>query len=99
MTEIHFTDRYQALGMDYPNPETMCPGQCEGTGWYPEGPSTPATTMYEEEAWRKAHAESCSLFGRIRIAWKYRDLPHLWRRCDGYHFIKCPDCGGTGKLP
>jgi hypothetical protein len=35
MSEIVFTDRYQALGIPYPNPETMCMGQCEGTGWVP----------------------------------------------------------------
>lgn len=22
--------------------------------------------------------------------------PHP-KPCDGYHFVKCPDCGGTGK--
>jgi len=30
-----FTDRYQALGIPYPNPETMCKGLCEGTGFVP----------------------------------------------------------------
>ena len=35
MTEIEFTDRYEALGIPYPDPKTMCKGQCEGTGWVP----------------------------------------------------------------
>jgi hypothetical protein len=30
-----FFTRYDALGIDYPNPDTMCLGQCEGTGWVP----------------------------------------------------------------
>ena len=29
------TDRYQALGIPYPDVETMCKGQCEGTGFVP----------------------------------------------------------------
>ena len=35
MSEFEITDRYQALGIPYPDPETMCEGQCEGTGWVP----------------------------------------------------------------
>lgn len=30
--KIIITDRY---GGNYPNLKTMCPGQCEGTGWIP----------------------------------------------------------------
>jgi len=35
MNKIEWTDRYQALGIPYPDPETVCEGQCEGTGWVP----------------------------------------------------------------
>ena len=31
--KIIFTDRY---GGNYPDPKTVCKGQCEGMGWYPE---------------------------------------------------------------
>lgn len=69
------TNRYDALGMAAPNPETMCTDQCEGTGWVPIA----ADDM--EEPWRalwlKAEAKS--------------------PRDDGYHFVKCPACNGTGK--
>ena len=34
-TQITFTDRYAATGTPYPNPETMCEGQCEGMGVVP----------------------------------------------------------------
>ena len=44
--EYEFTDRYQALGIPYPDPETMCKGQCEGTGWVPVSPDE------REEPWR-----------------------------------------------
>jgi hypothetical protein len=33
--EIVFVDRYSATGTPYPDPETMCQGQCEGMGCYP----------------------------------------------------------------
>jgi len=35
MTKLVLDDRYKALGIPYPDPETMCKGQCEGTGWVP----------------------------------------------------------------
>jgi hypothetical protein len=35
MNDFEFTDRYKALGIPYPDPETMCKGQCEGTGYVP----------------------------------------------------------------
>lgn len=33
--EFEFTDRYQELGIPYPDTDTMCLGQCEGTGCVP----------------------------------------------------------------
>lgn len=74
-----FTDRYQALGIPYPDPKTMCKGQCEGIGCYPHKLGSEGETGYEQLAWQNAHAESHS------------------EPCDGWHFIPCPDCGGTGK--
>ena len=35
MSDIEFTDRYDALEIPYPNPDTMCTEDCEGTGWVP----------------------------------------------------------------
>lgn len=32
--EIEFTDRYDAVGFR-PDPNNICPGQCEGLGCYP----------------------------------------------------------------
>ena len=45
-------DRYQALGIPYPDPATMCKGQCEGTGYVPieRGDSS--------EPWRTLWAEA-----------------------------------------
>ena len=85
-----FTNRYKALGLLYPDPETMCLGECEGTGYYPvkvEGwlpslISTSEVSEYEMEQWVIAHSAT--------------DV-HKNEPCDGWHFIKCPDCEGTGK--
>lgn len=34
--KIIISDRYSALGVPYPDLETMCKGRCEGLGVYPE---------------------------------------------------------------
>jgi hypothetical protein len=71
---IEIYDRYDALSIPRPDPETVCLGKCEGTGW------VPIDKDRMEEPWRtlwlKAEAESPS--------------------DDGWHFVKCPDCDGTG---
>lgn len=93
MSSTFFIDRYEALGIPYPEPETMCKGECEGAGVYPTKRPRIAlaalryddvqlTALEQEEArrWDEAHAKS-----------KHEDGP-----CDGWHFIKCPDCEGAG---
>lgn len=73
MTE--FTDRYQALGIPYPDTETMCKGQCEGIGLVPIA----GDDMREpwRSLWLEAEAKAPA--------------------DDGWHFVTCPDCRGTGK--
>lgn len=76
MDGIEFTDRYKATGTPYPDPATMCNGQCEGMGCYPlylDG----SESDYEREQWNLKEATN--------------PTP------DGYHFIQCGECGGTGK--
>jgi hypothetical protein len=74
--EIVFTDRYG--DGPRPDPETMCKGQCEGTGFVPisEDETEPKWKALSDEAHAKPHPEPC----------------------DGTHFVRCPDCGGTGLL-
>ena len=72
---IEFTDRYQALGIPYPDPDTVCHGQCEGTGW------VPIARDDTREPWRALWLEA--------EAKQPTD--------DGWLFVKCPDCVGTGK--
>jgi hypothetical protein len=55
MSEVEFTDRYQALGVPYPDPATMCRGGCEGLGLYPVKRDE-WRTGYERRAWETAEA-------------------------------------------
>lgn len=83
---LNVTDRYQALGIPYPNPKTICQGQCEGTGWVPVYHSIgdKDRSVYPEDetdqqlfdAWLEAEEENPT--------------------DDGWHFVRCPACNGTG---
>lgn len=89
------TDRYKTLGVPYPDPSTMCKGQCDGVGVYPQHWEDPSMTDAEETAWLEAHhAPNAHM--------EYRPFLFFFKRlvkvpCDNWHFIKCPDCNGTGK--
>lgn len=110
MSDIQYTNRYEALGIPYPNPETMCKGQCEGVGLYPvNGRDIYSNTAEEINEWLKLHHAHCSFKGTLVSIlshwewWYWRSVfkdirrnPREWG-CDGWHFIKCPDCKGTGK--
>jgi hypothetical protein len=106
---FEFTDRYKALGMKYPDPKTICKGGCEGTGWVPvkfhegaccgllcddEGLETDPRLI---KLWCEAHDKHHKLLYRIKCAWTLKDWSLLSTKCDGWHFVKCPDCNGTGK--
>lgn len=76
MTEkLEISTRYGPAGSPMPDPETMCNGQCEGTGKVP----IPAdeTSPEWKTLWVEAEKKSPS--------------------DDGWHFVDCPTCGGTGK--
>ena len=74
---IESTDRYEALGIPQPDPATVCLGQCEGTGVYPQHQDDITMTPDEQTAWDACEAENPA--------------------DDGWHFISCSACGGTGK--
>lgn len=69
------TDRYQALGILYPDPDTVCLGDCEGTG------VAPIRADDENPVYRERWVEG-----------EKKELAD-----DGWHFVKCADCGGSGK--
>ena len=86
MADIEFTDRYKALGIPYPELSTMCRGDCEGTGY------VPIFNPHKADGLKQAGERV------VYIAlWEDAEAAHL--SDDGWHFVKCPDCMGTGKRP
>jgi len=88
---IEFTDRYSALGIKRPNLLTMCRAHCEATGYVPvflaEGSArteTPSAILMEDEQ-----------DPRLVAAWQEAEQAHPTD--DGWHFVTCPDCKGTGR--
>jgi hypothetical protein len=87
---MQLTDRYDALGMPHPDEETMCQGHCEGTGYVPVympeydpkyDPKSSVSTEVDDP-------EFIELFLQAEM-----EFP----TDDGWHFVKCPDCDGTGR--
>lgn len=103
--EIEYTTRYDALGIPEPKVETVCLGQCEGTGWVPIHKDDPELEW--QMRWRQAHNKSHTFKQRCKTAWLFIKQGKMLvaldcmmdtkKRCDGWHFVDCPDCGGTGK--
>lgn len=86
MTNFEFTDRYEALGMPPPDVKTICKGQCEGVGYVPiyMAGEKPGPVYPEDEK-----DPACIALWYEAEAVNPAD--------DGWHFVKCPDCKGTGK--
>ena len=72
--QIEFVSRYGS-GQG-PDPETMCGGPCEGTGYVPIKGDEEGDPVFKK-LWIEAEAEE----GHSE---------------DGWQFVVCPDCGGTG---
>lgn len=77
---IEFMDRYSATGTPYPEPGTVCPGQCDGMGVYPHSVGGADETDHERAEVARITAEE-------------------GEAADGWYFIRCGECGGTGKRP
>lgn len=86
--KTQFMDRYQALGIPYPDPKTMCKGQCEGTGWIPHK----HTKLYKDSDLQPVADPSDKLYDQL-----WEEAEKVAPTDDGWHFLKCPDCNGTGK--
>jgi hypothetical protein len=82
--ETEFTNRYQALGLAEPDPATMCLGACEGTGMVPVN-YAPA----------KAGGIGPDPDLTYKAAWEAAEAASPAE--DGWHFVKCLGCGGSGK--
>ena len=82
--------RYGGGAEALPDPKTMCGGDCEGTGYVPVNFREPspgqAYFVYSDEDDRLYHDP-----------WDAAEAADPSE--DGYHFLPCPQCGGTGKKP
>ena len=76
--KFDFISRYEALGIPVPDVNTMCRGQCEGTGFVP---------IYKDEPNDKE--------GNWHDLWVEAEKKNPTG--DGWHFVRCPACNGTGK--
>lgn len=88
--EVTFTDRYAALGIPAPEPDTVCGGHCEGTGWVPvwNTPTIPGVAA-GDRATMPPETDPALL-----ALWKAAEAEHPAE--DGWHFVRCPACDGTG---
>ena len=85
---MEYNDRYSVMGIGRPDPETMCSGQCEGTGLIPVWMTTPGARM----DCRPDESETDETLKNLWLEAEKKEKTN-----DGYHFVKCPDCGGSGK--
>lgn len=117
---IEFADRYSAMGIPRPDPETVCQGPCEGTGYVPvcmrgsvlaEIPM-PESGLHPLTVVKDCDCSHCTEQRAKRAqeasgpAEKDPALVGLWMRAeaaipspDGWHFVVCPSCNGTGLRP
>lgn len=87
--DIEWSDRY---GGHWPDPATVCKGHCEGTGFVP---------IFLPGKDREPPVADGQLVPTKQVGPVFKEL---WLAAekespseDGYHFVRCPDCKGTGK--
>lgn len=92
MTDIVYSSRYDVD----PDPATVCQGPCEGMGVYPVyiGAAVPFTLV--EKTGFIEPAEPDFTMDEYK-AWMLVHRKEGQHCCNGYHFILCQDCKGTGK--
>ena len=82
MEKIEISDRYSATGTPYPDPKTMCEGECDGMGVYP----TQKTNLNKEAVKAKG--------GRLLIIGQKRKNNEPVEE-DDFVMVKCPECCGS----
>jgi 2'-5' RNA ligase len=96
------SDRYSALGITPPEPGTCCEGHCEGTGYVPIcgydfDPPLLQVPEGKERSWCRSHMSEEEQIA-FRDLWLQAESENPCGSDDiGYHFVKCPDCHGTGR--
>jgi len=89
MTHVEFTDRY---GGHPPSWLRCCFGECEATGYYPVHAHTPLPND---------RAALAVVANRALTKYERRRIEHRQEigqtSPDGWYFLMCPDCKGTGR--
>ena len=86
--EIEFTDRY---GGRPPSWLRGCFGDCEATGYYPVSAHVPDDAP---EDWAIANIPALTERERAEVE---RRIAIGQRQPDGWYFLMCPDCKGSGR--
>lgn len=86
---FEFVDRYSATGTPYPDPETICPGQCEGMGCVP---------VYMETG-RAPDGQAVLITEDPELICRWQAAEAKCPSDDGWHFVICPVCEGTRLRP
>lgn len=93
MSEIVYVDRYS--GTTPPDPKTICKGPCEGMGLVPTFVMHAGVPDIEKKY--EAIAACDEKDAVLRDLWFKAHLEAGEHACDGWHFVTCPDCKGSGK--
>ena len=88
--EIEFTDRY---GGRAPSWLRGCHADCEAMGYVPIFMEVGVETRLPDAL----SMESETIPAYIK-AWKTAHAEPHETLCDGWHFVTCPDCDGTGHV-
>lgn len=86
---MQFTDRY---GGKSPSWLRGCHSQCEATGWVPV-----YNPIGDDDADIERVLEYDDIDPRFLMAWEAAEK--IKPSNDGWHFVECPDCHGTGRVP
>ncbi|GES27924.1 hypothetical protein AB0G60_02620 [Streptomyces angustmyceticus] len=92
-----FTDRYEALGMQPPSLLTVCRGQCEGVGVVPVFMDSPTVNTELKKQGRTICKPKDEMDPALIALWNQAEAES--HAADGWHFVTCPQCHGTGKRP
>lgn len=83
---VEFTDRY---GGNAPSWLRGCHGDCEAMGVVPiVARGNPGDPLF---VWPEKDAREIALWNMAHVDAGEHD-------CDGWHFVKCDDCGGSGRV-
>ena len=88
---IEFTDRYGGYA---PSWLRGCHADCEAMGYVPIFMASGVETKNHSDLISDSETNPAYI-----KAWKAAHAEPHEELCDGWHFVKCPDCSGTGRVP